>query len=120
MMDKWEPRPMDLAAVLDQLDHMLGMASDADERANVEALTYALSRLGASWQSFDDLTHGQIDAWIYGPQMGVQLGKVGRFSDGVAFGNVPGLHGCVVRDWGATHWMPCDVPEPPPVNEAAK
>lgn len=52
-------------------------------------------------------------AWLYEPSCGVRLGSFGRFADGVAFGNVSGMNGCFVRDWGATHWQPAIIPAPP-------
>lgn len=52
-------------------------------------------------------------AWLYEESCGVRLGTFGRFADGCAFATVPGLHGCFIRDWGATHYMFSDMPEPP-------
>jgi hypothetical protein len=57
-----------------------------------------------------------VAAWLYEPSCGVRLGSFGRFADGTAFANVSGMNGCFVRDWGATHWQPANIPPPPPVR----
>lgn len=47
---------------------------------------------------------------IYSPRFGIRTGTVFRFLDRLN-GSVSNLHGNVVEDWGATHWMP--LPPPP-------
>jgi len=65
------------------------------------------------WRPISEVPGSIPSAWIYGKAIGVRQGNLGKFNDGVIFGNVAGFHGCVVRDWEATHWMPCDAPEAP-------
>lgn len=44
---------------------------------------------------------------VYGPGLGVHMGRVWRYSDGSAHGQAYGFHG----EWNITHWHA--LPEPP-------
>lgn len=44
---------------------------------------------------------------VYGPEIGVQMGRAWRYSNGEARGRASGFYG----DFAITHWM--DLPEPP-------
>lgn len=50
------------------------------------------------------------EALVWSPQLGIKVGEIGNWPDGPR-GNVGAYHGCAVRDWGVTHWMP--LPAPP-------
>lgn len=49
-------------------------------------------------------------ALLYSEQLGVITGSIAVSQQGVAFGHLPGYHGCAVRDWGVTLWA--RVPHP--------
>jgi hypothetical protein len=57
------------------------------------------------------------DALLYSPEFGVKAGDIGNYGDGPR-AHAGGYHGCAVRDWGVTHWMP--LPAPPEVLRGAR
>lgn len=53
--------------------------------------------------------HG-LRALVWSHEFGIQCGEIGNWPDGPR-GSVSGYHGCAVRDWHVSHWMP--LPAPP-------
>jgi len=76
-----------------------------------------------AWESLDSLPpvawgeHG-LSALVWSPQFGVQMGEIGMWPDGPR-GSVGGYHGCAVRDWGVTMWMPAP-PAPVAADKAVR
>ena len=66
-----------------------------------------------AWRPISDVPGLVPSAWIFIPDAGVIHGSLGKFNDGCVHGKGDALHGCIVRDWGATTWMPCPIPERP-------
>lgn len=68
-----------------------------------------------TWQPIDaaPLVEGflgaPIDALVYGPTLGVHMGRVARYSDGLIYAGIANMNGNAADL--ITHWMP--VPEPP-------
>lgn len=53
-------------------------------------------------------------ALLYSPSVGIHTGHIGSHTFGLV-GSISGFHGCAIRDWGVTHWMP--LPDPPAKEE---
>lgn len=57
-----------------------------------------------------DFLEDVVRCLVYGPQIGVQVGRAWRYPDGTVRAQAFGFHG----DWEITHWMP--LPAPPKEN----
>lgn len=61
-----------------------------------------------------DFLEDVVRCLVYGPQIGVQVGRAWRYPDGTVRAQAFGFHG----DWEITHWMP--LPAPPKENNHAE
>jgi len=61
-----------------------------------------------------DFLEDVVRCLVYGPQIGVQVGRAWRYPDGTVRAQAFGFHG----DWDITHWMP--LPAPPKENNHAE
>lgn len=57
-----------------------------------------------------DFLEDVVRCLVYGPQIGVQVGRAWRYPDGTVRAQAFGFHG----DWEITHWQP--LPAPPKEN----
>jgi len=65
------------------------------------------------WKSVEDMPitapkdnpGGRIKILLYSPNFGIRDALLFNHWNDIKVASVSNLHGCAIRDWGATHWM---------------